>query len=624
MLASFAVSGMTADSLKDARKRSYSKTVSIVDEHSPRLNPTAETGSAKDYSENLTELICGIQEHNIHKVNASLKWWISDADLDEALDTLIRSSDKYDEQTKSIMEELLKKGANPNNQRGRIYCTLAIEAIRYRDLDLMKLLLKYGLNPNAKDKRGRTLRQIAEDQNDNSLNILSTTSTHNRAAVYKILVDHNQKDLDMIDLLFQSGAHNNVGDTLLTDAVKNSGKFDLQHLLENKANINAPAANGWTPLMHAVFEGKIDIVKYLIEKGANINLKNEDGKNALMIATENHWNDIVRYLLDNGADVYARNKNCETAFGIALSHGYKGIAIMLLNAMYNKVSLIDEVIYGQESVVDWLLQQNEIDVNIKGRGGITPLMIAAETGDLGIAKYLLAAEADINVKNDDGETALSIALSKGNNNVVNLLLSVGAEVSEQDKFSLIDAAKNGYFNIVKYCVEHGFYIDEKGIDNITPLMLASANGHKNIVKYLLAKGADCFLKEDSRKYNALMFAVENGQQDVIKIMLNHVKLAAKIKNLNGFNQNLLSRIAASSYVNAQDKFGNNSLMIAVTQGHIHQNHRKIINLLMKSGADVYCENKFRKTPISIAKECHVKAKSQGKVKWSEIIKILTK
>jgi len=646
MLASFSVSGMLTNSLENSRKRSHSKTVDIIDEYSPRSKNLAETNRAKDYSENLEKLICGIQERDNDKIDAALKYWISDEDLRKALELLIQSAEKYDEKTKLIMDKLLNKGGVPNNHRSRIYNSWAIEAIRNRDSISLEWLLNSGLDPNAKDDQGRTLLQIVEDQIYRDISLLKNAQKYNYPLTSERQKDNAKKDLCMMNLLHQNKTYNEVGDTLLTDAIKNGKKFStllgngdnipptpdkglilrvtaISFLLDNGTNINATTENGLTPLMISTFMGELDIVKALVEKGADLNLKNNDGKTALMIATENSWIEIAQYLINNGANVHERSNYGETAFGIALSHRYKDIAVMLLKAMEYQVPLVEEVIYGQESVVDWCLQQKNVDVNMKGLDGMTLLMVTSETGDEGIAKYLLAAGADINAQDNNGKTALSIALSHGNNNITNLLLGAGAEVGEQDKFSLIDAAENGYKNIVKYCIENGFEVDEKGAYGVTPLMLASANGHKSIVRYLLVKDADFVLKEYYWGYNALMFAVENGRKDIIKILLNYVKDEEKKKNLIEFNKNSLPKIAVRSYVNSRDKFGNNPLMIAINQGHMYQNHREIIKILMNAGADVYCENKFGETPISVAEKYYSKAKGQSQIKWSEIIEILS-
>lgn len=651
MFFSASVMSMTVE---NGRKRSYSKTVSLQG-NSVCSATIDETKSANSYLKNYEELSSGIKKKDISKVDQSLKFWVSNSDLDDALRLLIQSTDKYDEKTKSIMKKLLDKGADPNNQRGRIYASLAIEAIRYRDLDLLELLLKYGLDPNTKDKKGSSLFQIVLYQNNDCWSNLGKISLNqnNFKSASRLIENQNRKDLAIMKLLREYGAYediidtfgvdinryNNLGNTMLTEFVQNSDRLRVQYILNRNASVNLPTVNGLTPLMHAVFLRKLDVVKCLVERGADVNLRNNDGKTALMMAVENNFGDIVEYLINSGANVKARSNGGETAFGIALFHRYTNTANTLLKAMKGYVSLIEETMYGQESVVNWCISQR-FNVNITEENGMTPLMIAAANNNVSIAKLLLASGADVNVKNEKGETALDISLSSKLNNMVDILMAAGAEIKEQDKklFSLLEAARNGHFNIVKYCIDHNFNVDERSEVGVTPLMLASANGHKDIVKYLLKHGADFNLKEYLREYNALMFAIENGYQNIVKILLDQVKkvhqdsrkillnhtsdlTSEKIKDLD---EKSSERAAVHSYVNAKDKDGNNSLMIAVARGHIHQNHREIIKVLMDAGAFVYCGNDYRETPISIAKKHYRGAENQGKVKWAKIIRILSR
>jgi len=63
--------------------------------------------------------------------------------------------------------------------------------------------------------------------------------------------------------------------------------------------------SGRTPLMWAVQEGNIDIVKILISKGANINARNESETPLHLASSEGHLN-IVKLLIENGVDISVR------------------------------------------------------------------------------------------------------------------------------------------------------------------------------------------------------------------------------------------------------------------------------------------------------------------------------
>lgn len=70
----------------------------------------------------------------------------------------------------------------------------------------------------------------------------------------------------------------------------------VKYLIEKKgANINCTDVNGYTPLMHAVIGGQLQIIKYLIEAGADIDIKNIYGKTVLDIMKEKGTSAVKRY-----------------------------------------------------------------------------------------------------------------------------------------------------------------------------------------------------------------------------------------------------------------------------------------------------------------------------------------
>ena len=67
--------------------------------------------------------------------------------------------------------------------------------------------------------------------------------------------------------------------------------------------------SGVTPLICAVLNGNIDVVKMLLEKGANVNAKSTGGVTALMAESLDQSKvDIAKLLIDKGAEVNAKTK----------------------------------------------------------------------------------------------------------------------------------------------------------------------------------------------------------------------------------------------------------------------------------------------------------------------------
>ena len=67
------------------------------------------------------------------------------------------------------------------------------------------------------------------------------------------------------------------------------------------ARLTGPDATGWTALMFASSNVKLDLVKYLISKKANVHLKAKDGTTALSLAMKEKNNEIIKILKAKGA-----------------------------------------------------------------------------------------------------------------------------------------------------------------------------------------------------------------------------------------------------------------------------------------------------------------------------------
>jgi len=76
-------------------------------------------------------------------------------------------------------------------------------------------------------------------------------------------------------------------------------------LVEKGANVNdqlyGPDATGWTALMFACSNGRLDLVKYLLSKSADVNLEAKDGTSALSLAINEKNDEIIKILKAKGA-----------------------------------------------------------------------------------------------------------------------------------------------------------------------------------------------------------------------------------------------------------------------------------------------------------------------------------
>lgn len=92
-------------------------------------------------------------------------------------------------------------------------------------------------------------------------------------------------------------------------------------LADGKALLNMKNSRGWTPLMLAVHMGRSEAAKTLVEKGADIELTNNMGMTALMLATQQKNLELIALLLKKGADPAVESEFGASAANIAVDSG---------------------------------------------------------------------------------------------------------------------------------------------------------------------------------------------------------------------------------------------------------------------------------------------------------------
>ena len=161
-----------------------------------------------------------------------------------------------------VAEFLLKKGANVNIIVPSINNYLFTAMIVNEKKDALRLLLKYGLDVNAKSINGETVLWYAARSGD--IDILNW-------------IVNKVKNINQL---------NDDKENALTGAVY-SGNMDCVRLLMEKGiNINNIDNNGDTALFYSVYLKYIEISEYLIEHGADINIVDNEGYDAKWFADE--------------------------------------------------------------------------------------------------------------------------------------------------------------------------------------------------------------------------------------------------------------------------------------------------------------------------------------------------
>lgn len=356
---------------------------------------------------------------------------------------------------------------------------------------------------------------------------------------------------------------------LLQEIAQNDYKPDLRYiteLIDKGATLDETTSGGESALNLAIDKGYTDIALLLIKRGADFNSNNHKNRPALHVAVEKGDLDVITALINAKADVNAQAGY--TPLMIAAKNGRLDIILMLLAAgaepniphmIYQATALHYATDHNQERMMDIFRklsgigfpapapQKNSPSQNtehaqmvrvllrhggiIDGRdsGGVTPLMYAAESGNLesvevlldngadinaqtpaglsalmlavsydriDVVKYLLGKKALPHLRTHDGETALTLAMRKGNQGIIREFQARGITIDPKQDFTvLLDAAGNGDIATVRSMIDKGADINTQNDKGETALIRAIREEHVKIVRLLLENGADISLRD---------------------------------------------------------------------------------------------------------------------------------
>ncbi len=275
-----------------------------------------------------------------------------------------------------------------------------IEAVRSKDVAAVRNLLKQRLDVNGHQGDGATALHWAA----------------------------HLDDLAVADLLIRAGARagvaNENGFTPLHLACTNRSPAMVQRLLSAGADANAASLNGETVLMTCARGGEAASVKALLLKGARVNVAEKaHDQTALMWAAAQRHPEVTQLLVEAGADIKARSR------------------------------IYTQTVVGEQTQ---RFGREELNYTVL-RGGSTPLLFAARSGDVGSTRALLAAGANPNDALPDGTSALVLAAHSGQTEVGKLLLEKGANPDSADVgyTALHAAVLRSDLALVKALLAHG-------------------------------------------------------------------------------------------------------------------------------------------------------------------------
>jgi ankyrin repeat protein len=295
------------------------------------------------------------------------------------------------------------------------------------------------------------------------------------------------------------------GGYLIADAAKQQNKVAIRALLKERADVNAPQADGATALHWASHWDDMESVELLLKAGANVNAKNDYEVTPLWLATENGSLVAVQRLLKAGANPNAAISTGETPLMTAVRVGSIPVVKALLAAHAN--------------------------VNAQAGGGReqTALMWAVEQHQIEIVKVLIANKADVNARSEARPEY--VTFSRGNPQG-GRLTGIADQTLESDgtrpglrwikkggMTALMLAARDGDLESAKLLVAAGAHINDFNPVGKTSLMLAARNDKTPVALWLLEKGADPNIAEAG--HTALHLAVARKNFELVQALIAH-------------------------------------------------------------------------------------------------------
>ncbi|HEY3823437.1 MAG TPA: ankyrin repeat domain-containing protein [Bryobacteraceae bacterium] len=367
----------------------------------------------------------------------------------------------------AMIERLLTAGANPNAPLTKTSDTALMMAARTGKAEAVKVLLDHGAQVNAKETWGGTtalmwavserhpdvaklLIEHGADVNAKSYFVPSASGRGFEGAtpvppkpnqpieefasgmLTPLMFAAREDDLESAKLVAKAGADLNAQGGDGKDALSLAlfdGSYDVaDFLIDSHANVNQKDAQRFTPLFWAVDRRNMEtapnfpwmvtrdplpIIKKLLDAGADTNVvinstpraRMREGSPRIVYATSlmraafSGDIELVKLLLAHGADAHVISSDRETTLMAASGEGF-------INGYHRARPPAERL-----EVVKLLVEMGE-DVNAADNYGITPLMDAANLGDLNVVKYLVEKDADLNAhdlgKKNDGAFGSSV------------------------------------------------------------------------------------------------------------------------------------------------------------------------------------------------------------------------
>ncbi|OBS20375.1 hypothetical protein FPOA_06748 [Fusarium poae] len=487
-------------------------------------------------------------------------------DKDEALAWAIMKKET------ELVKAIVKDGVNIDLRTGP-YQTAALHVAVYAgSCEIISILKDAGASLEVKDGNGLT-----------SLDIAASCGLHEVAEL-------------LCDLGADTECHCTLGRTPLHSAAQGGYTKIIQLLFYRNIDIDCRDNEERTPLAFASRCGKMQAVQLLVELGADISLRDKDGNTPMHYAAEHDHVTIVEYFIELGADLTVIN-----------NYGYTVLSL----AAFGKAQQVVSLIVGLEG----------IDVNRKNhRSVIVPLIAAASSGSLEIARLLVTNGAFLEVTDYDEKTPLHYASIYGHAEVAKFLLDKGANIESRSiayqRTPFLLAAIREKIEVVRLLARYGADREAKDSDGHCALHYVALTANNILLRCLLNIGVD-MEAELPNGATVLEHANAAGKTEIVSLLVEHgANIMVKWKEKCSVAQRPLSDqlIACAKHgnviqitrlldegvdIHVLSTFGRSALSVAAEYGH-----QDVINLVLARGGILDFQDASGETALWWASHCN--------------------
>ena len=371
-----------------------------------------------------------------------------------------------------LAELLLQNGADVDTKNERGQTLLYGEVEKANNLEIVKLLVKYGADVNAIDHYRIPVIDRAVVSRD--INII------------RFLID-NGADIESAETSDKGSQYSPI-DLLYYPIIE--GRLDIvKLLLENGAKASLEDRPGEV-LSTTVARGNLHMAQFLLEYGVDVNARRYRGQTALFFSKTQR---MTQFLIDNGAEINAKDDGLRTPLFEAAQWKNAEWATALIN--------------------------NGAQVNVRGNDGKTPLFNASITE---IAQLLIDNGADLNTRDKYGWTPLHMTIRNKRNDVAKLLVDSGADIQAKTNNNRTTLSQASTIELAKLLIDGGVDINTKDDSGYTVLFSATSNSNLDLMQFLLDNGAKVNARDFSHPKpfkNPLAKAINIRSIDAIKLLI---------------------------------------------------------------------------------------------------------